>query len=62
MYCFGRLDVQIFRRLNIFGTYGKKLCRLSNPLNFLEELRHQLQMAWDELPQEEINRLISSLP
>lgn len=34
---------------------------LANTTANLEELRHQIQIAWDTIPQDQINNLLSSM-
>ncbi|RZB77461.1 hypothetical protein BDFB_008755 [Asbolus verrucosus] len=40
----------------------QKLRHLAHPPNTVEELRQQLQVARDEIPQDGIDHLISSMP
>lgn len=47
---------------HVWDMMDKRLRRLPHPPNTLEELRQQLQVAWEELPQEAIDNLISSMP
>lgn len=47
---------------HVWDMMERRLRRLPHPPNTLEELRQQLQIAWDEVPQEDINNLISSMP
>lgn len=47
---------------HVWDMMDRKLRRLPHPPNTLEELRQQLQVAWNELPQEAIDHLISSMP
>jgi hypothetical protein len=38
-----------------------RLQRLPNSPGNLEDLKHKIQTAWDEIPQDEIDHLISSV-
>ncbi|CAH1380649.1 unnamed protein product, partial [Tenebrio molitor] len=42
--------------------FGSRLTNLHNPPLILAALRHEIQVAWDSVPQDEINHLIRSMP
>lgn len=46
---------------HVWDIIGRRLGQLLRPPQTLEELRHQIQVAWDEIPQEEIDNLIDSM-
>ena len=41
---------------------GKKLTKLMHPPQTLEALRHEVQLAWDAVPQPDKDHLIRSMP
>lgn len=47
---------------HVWDIMGRRLTNLPHPPQTLEALRHEIQLAWDEIPQEDINHLISSMP
>ncbi|RZC33469.1 hypothetical protein BDFB_013840 [Asbolus verrucosus] len=40
----------------------QRLGNLFRPPSTLDEFQHQIQVAWDEIPQEEIDHLMNSMP
>src|SRR5699024_6253222 len=47
---------------HVWDNMGLKLRLSDDPPNNLHELRQQLQIAWDAIPQQEIDDLIRSMP
>jgi hypothetical protein len=47
---------------HVWDIIGRRLSNLMRPPQTLEDLQHQKQVAWDEIPQEEIDNLINSMP
>lgn len=47
---------------HVWDIMGRKLMNLANPPQTLIALRHELQIAWDTIPQEDIDHLIESMP
>lgn len=47
---------------HVWDMMDRRLRHLAHPPNTIAELRQQLQIAWDEIPQDAINHLISSMP
>ena len=41
---------------------GRRLNNLQQPPQTVAALRHQVEVAWNEIPQEDINHLIRSMP
>lgn len=47
---------------HVWDKIGRRLGQLPVPPMNLQQLRNEIQLAWDTIPQEEINRLIRSMP
>jgi hypothetical protein len=47
---------------HVWDLMGRRLTNLHNPPLTLAALRHEIQVAWDSVPQDEINHLIRSMP
>ena len=47
---------------HVWDIMDTRLANLQHPLNNLNDLRMRLQEAWDEIPQDTINHLLSSMP
>lgn len=47
---------------HVWDIMGRKIRNLANPPQTLIALRHELQVAWDTIPQEDIDHLIESMP
>lgn len=47
---------------HVWDSIGRRLRSLPHPPRTLGDLRHQLEVAWDAIPQEEIDHLIRSMP
>lgn len=47
---------------HVWDIMGRRLQNLPNPPQTLAALCHEVQVAWDEIPQEEIDHLIRSMP
>jgi transposase len=47
---------------HLWDLMGRRLTNLHNPSMTLATLKHEIQVAWDSVPQEEINHLIRSIP
>jgi hypothetical protein len=47
---------------HVWDLMGQRLTNLHNPPLTLAALRHEIQVAWDSVPQDEINHLIRSMP
>jgi hypothetical protein len=41
---------------------GRRLTTLHRPPQTLAQLQDEIQVAWDQVPQEDIDHLISSMP
>ncbi|CAH1369275.1 unnamed protein product, partial [Tenebrio molitor] len=67
--CFGSRSRLVFIqgnltaiRYHVWDLMGRRLTNLHNPPLTLAALRHEIQVAWDSVPQDEINHLIRSMP
>jgi hypothetical protein len=70
--CFEQADVilltwpprspELFPIEHVWDIIGRRLGNLMRPPQTLEDLRHKIQVAWDEIPQEEIDNFINSMP
>lgn len=47
---------------HVWDMMGRRLRTLVRQPQTLDALRHELQVAWDELPQEDLNHLIRTMP
>jgi transposase len=47
---------------HVWDLMGRRLTNLHNPPLTLAALRHEIQVGWDSVPQDEINHLIRSMP
>ncbi|CAH1989820.1 unnamed protein product [Acanthoscelides obtectus] len=47
---------------HVWDMMGRRLLNLQRPPQTLEALREELVVAWNEIPQEDINHLIRSMP
>ncbi|CAH2013856.1 unnamed protein product [Acanthoscelides obtectus] len=47
---------------HVWDMMGRRLLNLQRPPQTLEALREELVVAWNEIPQEDIDRLIRSMP
>lgn len=47
---------------HVWDMMGRRLRNLPNPPLTLEALRHQVQVAWDAISQEDIDHLLESMP
>lgn len=47
---------------HVWDMMGRRLQHLRRPPNTLVELRQQVEIAWNEIPQEDIDSLISGMP
>ncbi|CAH2009467.1 unnamed protein product [Acanthoscelides obtectus] len=47
---------------HVWDMMGRRLLNLQRPPQTLEALREELLVAWNEIPQEDIDRLIRSMP
>ncbi|CAH1366401.1 unnamed protein product, partial [Tenebrio molitor] len=47
---------------HVWDLMCRRLTNLHNPPLTLAALRHEIQVAWDSVPQDEINHLIRSMP
>jgi transposase len=52
----------IYRRRSFKDLMGRRLTNLHSPPLTLAAFRHEIQVAWDSVPQDEINHLIGSMP
>lgn len=47
---------------HVWDMIGRRLRNLPRPPDNLDDLRHQVQVAWDEIPQQDIDHLLESMP
>lgn len=47
---------------HVWDIMGRRLRNLLHPPQTLQALQHELQVAWDTIPQEEIDHLLESMP
>jgi hypothetical protein len=47
---------------HVWDLMGRRLTNLHNPPLTLAALRHEIQVGWNSVPQDEINHLIRSMP
>nr|KAH0807445.1 hypothetical protein GEV33_015346 [Tenebrio molitor] len=47
---------------HVWDVIGRRLTTLHCPPQTLAQLQHEIQVAWDQVPQKDIDHLISSMP
>lgn len=47
---------------HVWDIMGRRLKTLVNPPQTIEDLRHEIQLAWDAITQDEIDHLLDSMP
>ncbi|RZC39539.1 DDE 3 domain containing protein, partial [Asbolus verrucosus] len=47
---------------HVWDMMGRRLSNLAHPPQTLQQLRHEIQVIWDTLSQEEISHLLRSMP